>query len=114
LVVDVRNFGPKTDFQGSRENLHLVERFTRLDANTLEYMVTIEDPTVWTRPWTAKQEMTHQDDAANRIYYEPRCSEGNYGLPGLLSGARADDTAFAEGRGPHPATKDNTTCDSGE
>jgi hypothetical protein len=114
LVVDVTNFSPKTDFQGSRENLHLVERFTRLDANTLEYMVTIEDPTIWTRPWTAKQEMTHQDDAANRIYYEPRCSEGNYGLPGLLSGARADDTAFAEGRGPHPATKDNTTCDSGE
>jgi hypothetical protein len=114
LVVDVTNFSPKTDFQGSRENLHLIERYTRVDANTLEYMVTIEDPTVWTRPWTVKQELTKQDDVANRIYYEPRCFEGNYGLPGLLAGARADDTAFAEGRGPHPATKDNTTCDSGE
>jgi len=114
LVVDVTNFSPKTDFQGSRQNLHLVERFTRIDANTLEYMVTIEDPTVWTRPWTVKQELLKQDDTANRIYYEPRCFEGNYGLPGLLAGARADDTAFAEGRGPHPATKDNTTCDTGE
>ena len=49
LVVDVTNFSPKTDFQGSRENLHLVERWTRRDANTLEYVVTIEDPTTWTR-----------------------------------------------------------------
>jgi hypothetical protein len=114
LVVDVTNFSPKTDFQGSRASLHLVERFTRIDANTLEYVVTIDDPSVWTRPWTVKQELTSQDGVANRIYYEPRCFEGNYGLPGLLSGARADDTAFAEGRGPHPATKDNTTCDSGE
>jgi hypothetical protein len=114
LVVDVTNFSPKTDFQGSRENLHLIERFTRIDADNLEYMVTIDDPTVFTRPWTVKQELVKQDDTANRIYYEPRCFEGNYGLPGLLSGARADDTAFAEGRGPHPATKDNTTCDSGE
>jgi hypothetical protein len=114
LVVDVTNFSPKTSFMGSRENLHLVERWTRLDPNTLEYALTISDPTVWTKPWTLKQELAKQDDAANRIYYEPRCFEGNYGLPGLLLGARADDIAFAEGRGPHPATKDNTTCDSGD
>ena len=86
LVVDVTNFSPKTDFQGSRENLHIVERFTRIDANTLEYMVTIDDPTVWTRPWTVKQELVRQDGTANRIYYEPRCFEGNYGLPGLARG----------------------------
>ena len=49
LVVDVTNFGPKTDYRGSRENLHLVERFTRVDADTLEYIVTIEDPTTWTQ-----------------------------------------------------------------
>ena len=50
LVVDVTNFSPKTDFQGSRENLHLVERWTRTGPKTLEYEVTIDDPTVWTRP----------------------------------------------------------------
>jgi hypothetical protein len=114
LVVDTTNFSAKTDYQGSRENRHLIERFTRLDDDTLEYIVTVEDPTVWTRSWTAKQELTKQDESSNRIYYEPRCFEGNFGLPALLAGARVDDIAFAEGRGPHPATKDNTTCDSGE
>ena len=58
LVVDVTNFSPKTDFQGSRENLHLVERYTRKDANTLEYQVTMEDPTTWVRSWTVTQEYT--------------------------------------------------------
>jgi hypothetical protein len=109
LVVDVTNFTPKLDFQGSRENLHLVERWTRLTGNTLEYAVTIDDPTMWTRPWTVKQEMNRQDEQANRIYYEPRCHEGNYGLPALLAGARVEEKAFAEGRGPDPATKDTAT-----
>ncbi|PYU28091.1 MAG: hypothetical protein DMG31_20905, partial [Acidobacteria bacterium] len=67
LVVDVTNFSPKTDFLGSRENMHLVERWTRTGPKTLEYEVTIEDPTVWTRPWTAKQEFTKQSDEENRI-----------------------------------------------
>ncbi len=107
LVIDVRNFSPKTDFQGSRENLHLVERWTRTGPTTLEYTVTIEDPTVWTRPWTVKQEFTKQGDHDNRIYYEPRCIEGNYGLPGLLRGRRMEERAFAEGRGPDPAASDN-------
>ena len=74
---------------------------------TLDYEVTAEDPTVWTRPWTAKQELTKQSEQENRIYYEPRCNEGNYALPGMLRGARMDELAFAEGRGPDPATKDN-------
>jgi len=109
LVIDVTNFSPKTDYQGSRENLHLIERWTRISPTTLEYAVTIEDPTVWTRPWTAKQEFTRQSDQENRTYYEPRCIEGNYGLPGLLRGRRAEELAYAEGRGPHPATRDNAT-----
>jgi hypothetical protein len=104
LVVDVTNFSPKSDFQGAHEHLHLVERWTRLDADTIEYAVTIEDPTTWTRSWTVKQELKKQSDAANRIYYEPRCHEGNYGLPALLRGARVSEQAFAEGRGPNPAT----------
>jgi hypothetical protein len=110
LVIDVTNFSPKTDYRGSRENLHLVERWTRTGPETLEYAVTIEDPTVWTRPWTVKQEFQKQSDEQNRVYYEPRCVEGNYGLPGLLRGARVEDADYAAGRGPNPATKDTATA----
>jgi hypothetical protein len=107
LVVDVTNFGPKSDYRGARENLHLVERWTRTGLASLEYAVTIEDPTVWTRPWTVKQEFTRQSDQENRTYYEPRCIEGNYGLPGLLHAKRVAERAFAEGRGPDPRTTDS-------
>src|SRR6266480_2224192 len=109
LVVDVTNFSPKTDYQGSRENLHLVERWTRTGPMTLAYEVTIEDPTVWTKPWTVKQEFSRQSDEENRLYPEPRCIEGNQGLPGLMHGRRVEDAAFAQGRGPDPATKDAVT-----
>jgi len=113
LVVDVTNFSPKSDFRGARENLRLVERWTRLDSETLEYVVTIEDPTTWVRPWTVALALGRQDAAANRIYKEPRCHEGNYGLPALLAGARADERAFAEGRGPHPAAICTAGCGAG-
>src|SRR3984893_9187623 len=113
LVIDVTNFSPKTDFEGSRENLHLVERFTRTSPTTLDYEVTIEDPTVWVQPWTVKREFTRQSEQENRIYHEPRCIEGNYALPGLIRGARTAEIAFAEGRGPDPATKDTTIGNSG-
>ena len=109
LVVNVTNFTPKTDVFGSRENLHLVERWTRTGPNTLAYEVTIADPTVWTQSWTVRQEFTKQSEQENRIYYEPRCLEGNYALPSMLLAARRDERAFAEGRGPDPATKDNVT-----
>jgi hypothetical protein len=106
LVVDVTNFEPYLDFQNSRENLHLVERLTRRDDKTLEYSVTIEDPTTWTGAWTVKQELVRQDGKLNRVYYEPRCHEGNLGMAGLLAGARAAERAFAAGRAPHPASLD--------
>ncbi len=109
LVVDVTNFSPKFSYRGAREKLHLVERWTRLDRNTIEYSVTIDDPTTWIRPWTVKQDLIHQDEQANRIYYEPRCHEGNFGLPTMLRGARAEERAFARGEGPDPATKDTAT-----
>jgi hypothetical protein len=109
----VTNFSPKTDFRGSREHLHLVERWTRTGPAELEYELTIEDPTVWTRPWTVKREFTRESEQENRIYYEPRCIEGNYALPGLMHGARTEEAAFAEGRGPDPATKDTTIGSSG-
>jgi len=110
LVVDVTNFSPKSYFQGSQENLHLVERWTRLDANTIEYAVTIEDPSTWTRPWTVKQNYSKQSDETNRIYREPRCHEGNYGMVALLEGARIEERAFAEKRGPDPATQCTAGC----
>ena len=104
LIVDVTNFSPKSDFQGSHEHLHLLERWTRIDADTIDYVVTIDDPTTWVRPWTARQELKKQSDRENRIFYEPRCHEGNYGLIALLIGARESERAFAEGRGADPAT----------
>ena len=109
LVVDVTNFSPKTDVFGARENLHLIERWTRTGPTTLAYEVTVEDPTVWTRPWTVRQEFGRQSDEENRIYPEPRCLEGNYGLPGLLHARRVEEAAFAEGRGPNPDTLDHNT-----
>ena len=112
LVVDVTNFSEKVDFRGSRENLHLVERFRRTGPDTLEIVSTMEDSTVWTRPWTVIQDFVRQPEESNRIYYEPRCHEGNYGLPGLLVGSRAEDQAFADGRGPDPATKCIVDCSS--
>jgi hypothetical protein len=114
LVVDVANFSHMTDFQGSRQNLHLIERWTRTGPSTVEYVVTIDDPTTWTKPWSVKQEMSRQDERANRIYKEPRCHEGNLGMLGLLAGARAEEQAFAEGRGPDPATRDNSVTGNTE
>lgn len=110
LIVDVTNFTAKTDFQGSRENLHLIEKFRRKDANTLEYTVTIEDPTTWTQSWTVTQELSKQEDKFNRVYKEPRCHEGNHGMPALLIGARVEEKAFAQGKGPNPATLCSAGC----
>ena len=107
LVIDVTNFSPKTEVFGSRENLHLIERWTRTGPKTLAYEARIEDPTVWTQGWTIRQEFNLQSDQENRIYYEPRCIEGNYGLPGLLNGRRVEERTYAEGRGPDPRTMDN-------
>jgi hypothetical protein len=104
LVIDVTNFSGKNEFMGSRENRHIVERWTRTSPTTIEYVVTLDDPTTWVRPWTAKQEFSKQDDQFNRIYKEPRCVEGNYSIFGMLGGGRTKDAAFAEGRGPDPRT----------
>lgn len=106
LVVDVTNFEPYMEFQNSRENLHLVERWTRRDDKTLDYRVTVEDKTTWTAPWTARQVLERQESKLNRVYYEPRCHEGNQGMTGLLDGARAAERAFAARKGPHPASLD--------
>jgi hypothetical protein len=92
LVVEVTNFSDKTNFQGSAENLHLIERYTRAGADLLMYRVTIDDPTTFTRPWTIELPLTKLDEKANQIY-ESACHEGNYALTSILAGARAQEKA---------------------
>jgi hypothetical protein len=84
LVVDTTNFTDKNPFRGSSEHLHLVERFTRTDTNTLLYEFTVDDPSTFTKPWTAQLPMTRSDERL----YEYACHEGNYALPDILRGAR--------------------------
>jgi hypothetical protein len=86
----------------------LVERFTRLNADTLEYRVTMEDATTWTKPWTVVIEYAKEDDRANQIYQQT-CHEGNYGMIGILANARAAEKLFREGKGQDPATMDIST-----
>jgi hypothetical protein len=88
LVVDTINFSEKYSFRGSDQNLHLTERFTKLDTNTIDYQFTVDDPTVWTAPWTARLPMHH----VNERMYEYACHEGNFrSMQGMLLGARAAD-----------------------
>jgi hypothetical protein len=85
LVVESKNFSPKSDFRGSRENLHLIERFTRVGPTTLNYEITVNDPSVWTKPWTAMVPFQRTDD----LIYEYACHEGNYrSMEGSLKGTR--------------------------
>jgi hypothetical protein len=88
LVVDTTNFTDKGGFGGSKANLHLVERYTRVDPDTIEFRFTVEDPTTWTRPWTAA--VTWRKGVG---LYEYACHEGNYAAKHSLSGARAQEKA---------------------
>jgi hypothetical protein len=108
LVVDITNFTHKRDFQGSRENLHLIERFRRVGENRLEYTVTLEDATTWTRPWTFMVPWKKQPDKANQVY-ESTCHEGNYGMVGMLANTRAAERLFKQGKGKDPRTMDIAT-----
>jgi len=91
LVVDLTNFTDKTDFRGSRETLHLVERWTRVNADTIDYAVTIDDSMTFTRPWTVSVPM--RNDRSQTQIFEYACHEGNYGLANILSAARAEEKA---------------------
>jgi len=87
LVVDTINFTDKTAFRGSSANLHVVERFRRVDADTVLYQFTVDDPSTWTRSWSAEIPMTKIQGPI----FEYACHEGNYGMRNNLSGARADE-----------------------
>ncbi len=84
LVVDTTNFTDKTRFRGSSENLHVIERFTRVDANTILYKATIDDPSTYTKQWT----MEYPFRATSGPVYEYACHEGNYAMTDIMSGAR--------------------------
>ena len=94
LVVETTNFSGKAYYQGSTHGMHLVERFTRTGADTLEYEYTVSDPASYTRPWTASITMTPIEGDL----YEFACHEGNYGMEGILAGARADEREMAASR----------------
>ena len=97
LVVETTNFNGRAPYRGSGENLTLVERFTRLGPTTLEYQFTIDDPTVWTRPWTGMFRFDKDDDQYELVEYA--CHEGNYGMTNILSGSRAiEQRAVEQGR----------------
>jgi hypothetical protein len=90
LVVETTNFTDKTPYRGSSQYLKLVERFTPLGPDTLEWSVTFDDPHTWARPWTFTMNLTH-DEAQPPFEYA--CHEGNYGLRNVLSAARAEEAA---------------------
>jgi hypothetical protein len=92
LVVETTNFTDKTNFRGSRENLHVVERFTLADANTIRYEFTVDDPSTWTRPWSAELPLAKDKGPI----FEYACHEANYGMANNLKGARAAEKAAEE------------------
>ncbi|PWU10055.1 MAG: hypothetical protein C5B51_04830 [Terriglobia bacterium] len=94
LVVDTTNFNDKTRFRGSTENLHVIERFTRIDDKTLLYRFTVEDPDTWDRSWTGE----YTWPATDKPIYEYACHEGNYALGDVLRGARRQETEQAKPR----------------
>ena len=94
LVVDVTNFSEKTTFRKSSTTLHLIERYTRVDPQTIRVEVTVDDPTTWTKPWTVA--VTGKKDPAYWQILEYACHEGNYGMRNMLSASRAEERAAAE------------------
>ena len=97
LVVDTTNYpamavmAPVNCCPGAGPNLHVIERFTRIDPDTIDYQYTVDDPSTYTKPWTVSIPMSKTDEPI----YEYACHEGNYGMRNLLSGARAQEKAAA-------------------
>ena len=92
LVVETGNFSAQSNFRGSAEGLHLVERYTRIGPETLNYEVTITDAAVWTQPWTVLIPLRYSPDPI----FEYACHEGNYGMEGILAGHRAEERATSK------------------
>ena len=93
LVVETGNFDAKRGWRGSTSEMRLVERFTRVDADTLEYEFTVTDPDTWVAPWTVNLPMRRNE----LPLFEYACHEGNYAMDAMLGGARADERKAIEG-----------------
>ena len=94
LVIETRNFARDTAFGNSSANMQLTEKFWMIDADTLNYEFTIEDPTTWTEPWTVMFPMVR----AELPIYEYACHEGNYSMAGILGGWRTLESLGQEGQ----------------
>ncbi|HYL35850.1 MAG TPA: hypothetical protein VEV17_08070 [Bryobacteraceae bacterium] len=98
LVVDTTNYRDEVRYASfnccgpAGEGLHIVERFRRVDENTIDFRYTVDDPSTYTRPWTAAVPMVRMDEPI----YEYACHEGNYAMEGILKGARAEEKAAEE------------------
>jgi len=97
LVVETKNFNDKIQqrsgtVSGGDRNLHLIERFTRVNAHTLDYQVTVTDPSIWTETWTASMPMASLEGSL----FEYACHEGNYFLQNALRGSRAAESAMGQ------------------
>jgi hypothetical protein len=93
LVVETTNFNDKSPYRGSSDQLRLVERFTPLGPDTLEWSVTFDDPHTWAKPWTFAMNLTHDE---SQPPFEYACHEGNYGLRNVLTAARAEEAQKTE------------------
>ena len=102
LIVDTTNFTPRftadstfrTNYNGPRDNWHLVEQWTRIDDKTLRRRITFDDPTTWIKPWTVELEFGKSDEKTNLIF-ESACHEGNFSMAGILGGSRVQERAAA-------------------
>ena len=99
LVVETSQFTDKRASWGSTQNLRLTERFTRVSASTVAYRFTLNDPETWIRPWTGEFPLRKTQEAL----YEYACHEGNYGIVGVLNGARAEEQAARDTEGAEVA-----------
>ena len=97
LVVEVTGFNGRASYRGTGENLKLTERYRRVGPSTLEYRFTIDDPTIWTSPWTGMFRFEKDDSQYELVEYA--CHEGNYGMTNILSGARAKEKSIKEPAG---------------
>ena len=91
LVIETTNYSPDATFRGASDNLHMVERLTRVGPRTLNYEVTLTDPTTWAGPWTVMIPLMGSEDAI----FEYACHEGNIGMEGILAGHRAEERTAA-------------------
>ena len=94
LVVETTNFTDKTPYRGSSDQLKMIEKFTPIGPDTVEWAVTLDDPHTWATPWTFTMNLTED---ASQPPFEYACHEGNYGLRNILTAARAEEKAAAGG-----------------